>query len=63
MTLKKLSILGVTIGLFLTACGPGMNNRDENERDTMNFDERTPPRDSVYPLDTHEMRSDTSLLP
>jgi len=64
MVLKKLSILGLIIGMFLTiACGPGMDNRQDNERDTTNFNERTMPRDSVYPLDTQEMRSDTSLLP
>lgn len=63
MILKKASIFGLVIGMFLAACGPGMDNRQENERDTTSFDERMMPRDSVYPLDTNEMRSDTSLLP
>lgn len=63
MILKKISILGLVVGLFLTACGPGMDNRQENERDTTNIDDRMMPRDSVYPLDTNEMRADTSLLP
>jgi len=64
MNLKKLSIFSLALALF-AACGPGANNngtdtnRDNDMSDTTYFDERPMQQDSVYPLDTATMQTDT----
>ncbi len=58
MNLGKISLFIVGFSILAASCGTGKNN-DGNQMDTADYDQQTMPRDSVYPLDTTDMETDT----
>lgn len=67
MTMKKLNLVMLTATLLfiIFSCGEQQrNDRDDDEmRDTMYYEQDVPPRDTILPIDSAEVRTDTSLIP